>query len=126
MRECVDPEDSLEKEVLQEWQDSLEPEENKDLLVPMDHQGSQVQKVPLDIKDRLAWLVCPDNVACLDHRVQREAVVILVFLALREMQESKEKEDNRVLQDHPDLLVRLVALEILDLLVLLEKQEQQE
>jgi len=126
MRECVDPEDSLEKEVLQEWQDSLEPEENKDLLVLMDHQGSQVQKVPLDIKDQLAWLVCPDNVACLDLRVQREAGVILVFLALKEMQESKEKEDNRVLQDHLDLLVRLVALEIQDPLVLLEKQEQLE
>ena len=126
MKECVDPEDSLEKEVLQEWQDSLEPEENKDLLVPMDHQGSQVQKVPLDIKDRLVWLVCPDNVACLDLRVQREAGVILVFPALKEMQENKEKEDNRVLQDHLDLLVRLVALEILDHLVLLEKQEQQE
>ena len=126
MKECVDPEDSLEKEVLQEWQDSLEPEENKDLLVLMDHQGSQVQKVPLDIKDQLAWLVCLDNVACLDLRVQREAGVILVFLALKEMPENKEKEDNRVLQDHLDLLVRLVALEILDLLVLLEKQEQQE
>ena len=126
MKECVDPEDSLEKEVLQEWQDSLEPEENKDLLVPMDHQGSQVQKVPLDIKDRLVWLVCPDNVACLDLRVQREAGVILVFPALKEMQENKEKEDNRVLQDHLDLLVRLVALEILDHLDLLEKQEQQE
>ena len=126
MKECVDPEDSLEKEVLQEWQDSLEPEENKDLLVLMDHQGSQVQKVPLDIKDRLVWLVCPDNVACLDLRVQREAGVILVFPALKEMQENKEKEDNRVLQDHLDLLVRLVALEILDHLVLLEKQEQQE
>lgn len=69
---------------------------------------------------------CLDNVACLDLRVQREAVVTLVYLALKEMQESKEKEDNRVLQDHPDLLVRLVAPEILDLLVLLEKQEQQE
>jgi len=126
MKECVDPEDSLEKEVLQEWQDSLEPEENKDLLALMDHQGSQVQKVPLDIKDRLAWLVCPDSVACLDLRVQREVVGILVFLVLKEMQENKEKEDNRVLQDHLDLLVRLVALEILDHLVLLEKQEQQE
>lgn len=69
---------------------------------------------------------CLDNVACLDLRVQREAVVILVYLALKEMQESKEKEDNRVLQDHLDLLVRPVAPEILDLLVLLEKQEQQE
>lgn len=56
----------------------------------------------------------------------REAAVTLVYLALKEMQESKEKEDNRVLQDHLDLLVRLVAPEILDLLVLLEKQEQQE
>lgn len=69
---------------------------------------------------------CLDNVACLDLRVQREAVVILVYLALKEMQESKEKEDNRVLQDHLDLLVRPVAPEILDPLVLLEKQEQQE
>jgi len=65
-------------------------------------------------------------VACLDLRVLREAVVTLVYLALKEMQESKEKEDNRVLRDHLDLLVRLVAPEILDLLVLLEKQEQQE
>jgi len=71
-------------------------------------------------------LDCLDNVACLDLRVQREAVVTLVYLALKEMQESKEKEDNRVLQDHLDLLVRPVAPEILDLLVLLEKQEQQE
>lgn len=71
-------------------------------------------------------MVCPDNVACLDLKVQREDVGILVFLALKEMPENKEKEDNRVLQDHPDLLVRLVALEILDHLVLLEKQEQQE
>jgi len=65
-------------------------------------------------------------VECLDLRVLREAVVTLVYLALKEMQESKEKEDNRVLRDHLDLLVRLVAPEILDLLVLLEKQEQQE
>lgn len=58
--------------------------------------------------------------------MQREAVVILVYLGLKEIQESKEKEDSRVLQDHLDLLVRPVALEILDLLVLLVKQEQQE
>jgi len=58
--------------------------------------------------------------------VQREAVVTLAYLDQKEMLENKEKEDNRVLQDHLDLLVRLVALEILDLLVLLEKQEQQE
>lgn len=64
--------------------------------------------------------------ACLDLRVLREAAVILVYLGLKEIQESKEKEDNRVLQDHLDLLVRPVALEILDLLVLLVKQEQQE
>jgi len=58
--------------------------------------------------------------------VLREAAVTLVYLVLKEMQESKEKEDNRVLQDHLDLLVRLVALEIQDPLVLLEKQEQLE
>jgi len=122
----VDLEDSQEKEVLQEWQDSQEQEENKDLQVQMDHQGNQVQKVPLDTKGLLAWWDCLDNVACPDHRVRREAVVTLVYLVLKEMLESKEKEDNRVLQDHLDLLVRPVAPEILDLLVLLEKQEQQE
>jgi len=58
--------------------------------------------------------------------VQREAVVTLAYLDQKEMLENKEKEDNRVLQDHLDLLVRPVAPEILDLLVLLEKQEQQE
>lgn len=50
----MDQEDSLEKEVLQEWQDSQEQEENKDLQVQMDHRGSQVQKVPLDTKGLLA------------------------------------------------------------------------
>jgi len=54
MKECVDLEDSPEKEVPQGWQDSLEQEENKDLQVQMDHQGSQVQKVPLDTKGLLA------------------------------------------------------------------------
>jgi len=58
--------------------------------------------------------------------VQREAVVTLAYLDQKEMLENKEKEDNRVLQDHLDLLVRLVALEIQDPLVLLEKQEQLE
>lgn len=58
--------------------------------------------------------------------MQREAVVTLAYLDQKEMLENKEKEDNRVLQDHLDLLVRLVALEIQDPLVLLEKQEQLE
>jgi len=71
-------------------------------------------------------LDCLDNVACRDHREQKEAVVILAYLDQKEMLENKEKEDNRVLQDHLDLLVRLVALEIQDPLVLLEKQEQLE
>lgn len=54
MKECVDLGDSQEKEVLQEWQDSLEQEENKDLQVQMGHQGSQVQKAPQDTRGLLA------------------------------------------------------------------------
>lgn len=126
MKECVDPEDSQEKGVLQEWQDNLEQEENKGLQVQMGHQESLVQRVLLGIKDLLVWLDCQDNVACRDHREQKEAVVILAYLDQKEMLENKEKGDNRVLQDHLDLLVRLVALEIQDPLVLLEKQEQLE
>jgi len=53
MKECVDPEDSQEKGVLQEWQDNLEQEENKGLQVQMGHQESLVQRVLLGIKDLL-------------------------------------------------------------------------
>jgi len=53
MKECVDPEDSQEKEVLQEWQDNREQEESRGLQVRMDHQGSLVQRVLLGIKDLL-------------------------------------------------------------------------
>lgn len=67
-----------------------------------------------------------DNVVCLDLREQREAVETLVYLAQKEILESKENEDSRELQDHLGLLVKLVALEIQDHLALLEKQEQLE
>jgi len=62
-------------------------------------------------------------VVCLDLREQREAVETLVYLAQKEILESKENEDNRELQDHLGLQVKLVALEIQDHLALLEKQE---
>jgi hypothetical protein len=68
-------------------------------------------------------LGCLDNVACLDQRVRREAEATLAYLAQKEIQESKEKGDSRVLQDHQGLLVKLAALETQDLLALLEKQE---
>lgn len=64
-----------------------------------------------------------DNVVCLDLREQREAVETLVYLAQKEILESKENEDSRELQDHLGLQVKLVALEIQDHLALLEKQE---
>lgn len=66
---------------------------------------------------------CLDSVACLDLREQREVVGTLVYLAPREIPESKESEDSRALQDHLGLLVRLAALEIQDHLALSEKLE---
>lgn len=42
---------------------------------------------------------CLDNVACLDLKEQRAAVETLAYLALKEILESKEKEDNRELLD---------------------------
>lgn len=66
---------------------------------------------------------CLDSVACLDLREQREVVGTLVYLAPREIPESKENEDSRALQDHLGLLVRLAALEIQDHLALSEKLE---
>lgn len=68
-------------------------------------------------------MVCLVNVVCLDHRVPKEVEETQVYLAQREIQESKEIGDSRVLQDHQGLLGKLVALETLDLLDLLEKQE---
>lgn len=68
-------------------------------------------------------MVCLVNVVCLDRKVPKEVAETQVYLAQKEIQESKEKGDSRVLQDHQGLLVKLVALETLDLLVLLVKQE---
>jgi len=68
-------------------------------------------------------LVCLVNVVCLDRKVPKEVAETQVYLAQKEIQESKEKGDSRVLQDHQGLLVKLVALETLDLLALLVKQE---
>merc|ERR1712106_284366 len=67
-----------------------------------------------------------DNAACLDLKEQRAAVETLAYLGLKEILESKEKEDNRELLDHLDPLVKPVALEIQDHLDLLVKQEQLE
>ena len=68
-------------------------------------------------------MVCLVNVVCLDRKVPKEVAETQVYLAQKEIQESKEKGDSRVLQDHQGLLVKLVALETLDLLALLVKQE---
>lgn len=51
MKECGVPEDFLEKEELLVWQDSLEQEGNRDLLVQMGHLAN------LALRDLLATRV---------------------------------------------------------------------
>merc|ERR1712123_253195 len=71
-------------------------------------------------------LVWQDNLEQEENKVLPAPMGLLANLALKEILESKEKEDNRELLDHLDPLVKPVALEIQDHLDLLVKQEQLE
>jgi len=123
MKECGDLEDFLVKEGLLAWLDNLVQEENKDLQDQMVLLVNLVQRELLVTKDQLVLLGCLVSVVCLVLKEQREEEETLAFLAQREIQESKERGDNKVLLDHQGHLVRLVVLGILDLLDQLEKQE---
>lgn len=53
MKECVEHEDSLGKEVLLVWLANLEQEGNKDLQVQMDHLVNPVQRDLRVTRDQL-------------------------------------------------------------------------
>ena len=81
------------------------------------------QREHLDTRDQLVLLVFLVREVFLGRMEPRGEEEILDLLDLKAMLENREREDSRVLLAHLALQVRLAALEIQDLLELLEKQE---
>jgi len=79
-----------------------------------------------DTRDHQVWLAYPDSAECLDLLGPRADVAILVCLDRRDLLESLENVDPKVLLDLQDRRERQEAQEILDSRDLLENLEHLE
>jgi len=89
--------------------------------VLMDLQATLALRELQDTRDRQVWLAFRDSAECLDLLVPRADGAILACLALRDLLESLENVDPKVLRDLQDRRERREAQEILDSPVLPEK-----